>query len=173
MDSGDQGKRQVWTGRPIRPVIGLYVAAVFLVFMALAYFVFDSMDAVVALFFSAVGGLVALVPGMVSRIEYSLTENGLEKRNLTGHRSQEFTEVFSWEELSHVVPTASGFKYYKQMPATNPLRRFSRLHLSSHYSGEVYAEGPDRRRVLAGVEAKGVPTSRREARRRIESVGRP
>lgn len=169
MDSSDTAKEQVWEVRPVRPVMAFYVAAVFLAFMALAYFVFHSLDAVKALFLAAVGGIVSLVPSMVTRIEYSLTEEGLGKRRLTRKKAAGFKRVFSWGELSHVVPTSSGFRYYKRIAARNPLERFFRFHVLSGYSGEIRAEGDDRTRVLARVKAEGVPTSSDEARPRIET----
>lgn len=170
MDPGKQTEAQVWTGRPVRPVIALYVAAVFFVFMAMAYFVFDSMEAVKALFLAAIGGIFSLVPSMATRLEYSMTEEGLWKRPLKRSGSSEFEKVFSWDDLSHIVPTRSGFKFYKETESGTPFRRFLRLHVLSGHSGEVHVEGEDRRRVLSEMEARRIPTTRAGARRSIQST---
>jgi hypothetical protein len=146
-----------WSARSVRPVIAVYVGGVFLAFMALAFFVFESVEAVKALFLAAVGSLVALVPNIITRIEYRLSGSGLEKRRLKGREPGGFEELFSWEELSYVTPTRSGFKFYKSIGSTHLLTRLLKLHFFSGYSGEFHVESDDMERVCAVMEQHRVP----------------
>jgi hypothetical protein len=68
-----------WTARRVRPIVLLYIVAVFAAFIAVSIFVFHSPEAVKALVLAAVGALVASVPGVTGRVEYRLTETGIEK----------------------------------------------------------------------------------------------
>ena len=140
-----------WSARKIRPIVVLYVVAVFALFMAMAYFVFSSTEAVKALALAAVATVFATVPGIMEQIEYRLTQTGVEKKNKK-NESPGFTVVFRWDELSHVVPMRHGFKYFKDLNETNPLRRFWKVHFDDTFSGEVHVEKGDLERVLQLVE---------------------
>ena len=147
-----------WSARKIRPIVVLYVVAVFAAFIAVAYFVFDSLEAVKALALAAVATIGATLPGIMERLEYRLTEAGIERKKLKD-TSSEFKEVFRWDELSHVVPMRHGFKYFKTLKETNPLRRIWKVHFCDEYSGEVRVEKADLGRVLGIVKGQGISFS--------------
>jgi hypothetical protein len=149
-----------WSARSVRPIVAGYVAAVFVVFIAVAYFVFHSPDAVKALFLTAIGSVASVAPGILGRVEYRLTDAGLAKRPLAEKKPREFKEVFRWDELSHLVPTRSGFKYYKKTDEPKPLARFLKSHCSARYSGEFHVEPPDRARVRSAIGQRAVPMLR-------------
>jgi len=146
-----------WSARKVRPIILLYVAAVFAAFMVLAHLVFHSQEAVKALAIAAVGAVAATTPGVLERVEYRLTEFGIERRSLKTKNPGPFKDVFRWNELDHIVPMKHGFKYYKTLSEPNPLRRFWKAHISDRYSGEVHAEASDLDRVLGIVERQRFP----------------
>ena len=72
-----------WSARKLNPIVLLYVAAVFVVFILVAYFVLHSMTAVKALAMAAVASIIPLVPAVISRVEYRLNERVLERRPQT------------------------------------------------------------------------------------------
>ena len=146
-----------WSARRVRPVVVLYVAAVFAAFVVLAHFVFQSPDAVKALLVAAVGAIIATLPGVFERIEYRATEAGLDKRSLRAKGTGQFQQVFCWDELSRVVPMRHGFKYFKTSDERRPFQRFWNRRVSDRYSGEVPVEGHDLARVLAVVRQQGIP----------------
>ena len=148
-----------WLARKIQPVVVFYVVAVFAAFMAMSHFIFHSPDAVKALAIAAVGVVAATVPGVMGKIEYQLTELGMEKRSLNVKKSGEFEEAFRWDQLSHVVPMRHGFKYFKTMNETNPVRRFWKAHISDQFSGEIHVERNDLERILGTVERRGIAIS--------------
>lgn len=137
-----------WTARRVHPLVLLYVASVFAAFMAIAHFALHSTTAVKALALAAIGFLVPLVPAVIVRIEYRLTEAGLERRLLARKTPGEFREVFRWSQLDRVIPMRHGLKFTKVLRETNPWRRFWKTHLSDAFSGEVHLEAPDREPVL-------------------------
>lgn len=161
MDPEDTGVGLTWTARTVRPVIALYVSGVFCGFIAVAHFVFHSPDAVKALSLTAIGAVASLVPAIQNRFEYRLTEDGLSKRPFSGKRHREFEEVFLWDELSHLVPTGSGFKYVKKLDGTNPIARFFRLHISGDFSGEFRVERKDLEKIRALMDRRARPISGR------------
>ena len=136
-----------WTARRVQPVVILYVIAVFLGFMALAFFLFHSVDAVKALATTGIGTAFAMLPVVFSRIEYELTETGLRKRPFNPKNPKGFQEVFSWEELDHVVPMTHGFKYFRPVEGNGNFARFWKAHVSGAFSGEFPVEQGDRERV--------------------------
>lgn len=146
-----------WSVRKVPPIVLLYMAAVFIGMMLLAYFVVHSPAAVKALALTAVGAMVPLVPTVISRVEYRLTERELERRPLTKNDPKPFKRVFQLDELSHVVPVRHGFKFYNPLSDSNALRRFWKLHVSDAYSGEVHAEADDQKKVLEILSQHGVP----------------
>lgn len=148
-----------WSARRVHPVIVLYILAVFAAFIVISHFIFHSQAAVKALVIAAVGAVIATLPNLLGRIEYRLTESGVEKRVLGRQSPLMFEKVFRWEELSHVVPVRRGFKFFKQVPESSPLRRFWNLHISDRFSGEVHAEKQDLQRVLGLVERQGITIS--------------
>jgi hypothetical protein len=76
--SHESGTLDCWSARKIQPVIVLYVVAVFAAFAVLSVFVFHSPEAVKVLLIAAVGGVVATIPGVMEKVEYRLTESGIE-----------------------------------------------------------------------------------------------
>ena len=75
MDIHNDGQEVIchWTARKMKPIILIYVGAVFIVFILLSYFIFHSGAAVKALAFTALGSILPLYLQVVSRIEYRLT----------------------------------------------------------------------------------------------------
>ncbi len=149
-----------WSARKMNPIILLYVAVVFVTFIALSYFVFQSMTGVKALALAAVGAIFSLIPGVSGRVEYRLTGGYLEHRPLGKKEPGEFERVFQLDQLSHVVPTRDGFKFYLPLNDSNPLRRFWKSHVSDAFSGEVHVEMVDRERVLDVLAQHGIPCRR-------------
>lgn len=149
MQRDDATDAHTWSARTVRPIIVLYVTAVFLGFMVLAWFVFHSTDAAQALAIAAVGSLVGLAPAVLSRVEYRLTDTGLEKRLDRPGQAREFEEVFAWTELRELSPTRSGFRFHKEVAAASALARLARRHLSAGHSGDLRVEEADRARVSA------------------------
>jgi hypothetical protein len=145
-----------WTARKVRPVVLLYVAAVFVGFIGIAHFVIHSPAAVKALLLGSVGAIVPLVPTVLARLEFRLAAQKLERRPKTENEPKDFEKVFAIDELSHIVPTRHGFRFYKPVGSVGPLRRFWRLHLSDRYSGEVQVESADREHVLDALLELGV-----------------
>lgn len=159
-DSDEPAVLYQWSARKLQPIIVVYVAAVFAAMMAVAYFLVHSLAAVKALMLGAIAFIVPLFPGLINKVEYRLTESGLEKRSLNKKAPQEFKEVFRWDQLSHVVPMKHGFKYFKPLNDSNPLRRFWKYNVSDAYSGEFHIEAEDRPEVLGIVARYDIPTSR-------------
>ncbi len=159
MGDRDPTVEHEWRARTIRPMIGVYVAGVFVGFMALAQFVFHSREAVAALFFTGVGSLVALLPNMMARMEYRLTEAGLEKRPRGGGEGRPFKKVFDWDELGHLVQTSSGYKFYKRIGPSGAVSRMIKLHLLGDHSGEFHVEPDDLPQVKSILEQHRIPLS--------------
>jgi len=147
-----------WSARKMRPIVLIYVAAVFVVFMALSFFVLHSMMAVKALAMAAVASMVPLVPVVTSRIEYRLNVRVLERRPQTDKKPKEFETVFQTDELSYVVPMRHGFKFYRLLNESNPFLRFWKVHVSDAYSGEVHVEKADQERVFELMAQHGIPS---------------
>jgi hypothetical protein len=141
-----------WSARKIQPIVLLYVTAIFAGFMALSIFAFHSREAVKALAIGWIGAVAATVPGVIDKVEYRLTEAGLDKRAHHAKKPVPFKDVFRWDQLDRIVPTKHGFKYFKILNETSSLRRFWRMHISDQFSGEVHAEKSDLVRVLGIVE---------------------
>jgi len=145
-----------WSARKLQPVVLLYVALVFLVMMAVAHFVVHSRSAVTALATAAVAAIVPLVPAVLMRMEFRLTDQELERRPLTDQRPKPFERVVRLTEIDHVVPIRHGFKYFKAIDEPRPLHRFWKRHLSDRFSGEIHVEKADQHRVLAILAEEGV-----------------
>ncbi len=145
-----------WSARKLHPIVLLYVAAVFGGFIVLSHFVLHSGTAAKTLAMAAVGSLVALVPAMLQKVEYRVIEKGLEKRPVGKGDAREFEIVFVWGELGHVVPMKHGFKFYKPLNESNPVRRFWKAHVSDAYSGEVHVGTADQARVLEILADHGI-----------------
>ena len=156
-----------WTARNVRPVVLPYLVAIFAAFMAFAHFVVHSHEAVVALLLAAVGAIVPTVPSILTRREFRLSPSGLIRTPLNEKSPKEPRELFSWEELSHLVPTGSGFKYYKHLEELNPLFRFWKLHVMDRYSGEFQVEEKDRPEVERRFALRGIPMARRGGPKQI------
>jgi len=138
-----------WTARKLHPIVLVWTALVFLAFIALAVFVLHSPAAAKALVLAAIGFLVPLVPGVVARSEYRLTDEGLERRTVSRKEERTFEDVFRWSQLDRVVPMRHGFKFTKRLDEPRRLQRFWKTHLSDRFSGEVHVESGDRERVMA------------------------
>ncbi len=160
MAPNDVSDGERWKARTIRPVTALYLTAVLGAFMAVAGFVFHSKEAVLALVGLTGGELVLLAPSLLNRVEYLLTESGLQKRPHRPKGPRPFEDVFALDELSHLVPTAAGFKFYKKLSEPNALKRFYKLHISGDYSGEFHVEPAERGRVEDVFRARGIPTTK-------------
>ncbi|MBZ0268336.1 hypothetical protein K8I85_09295 [bacterium] len=144
-----------WSARKSHPVVLFYVTLVFLAFAALAHFGFHSPTGAKALGLALLAYLASMAPRAFARIEYRLTDTGLDGRPATG-RPREFREVFRFDQLRRVVPMRHGFRYSKRLPPSGRWRRFWREHVSDAYSGEVHAESEDRSRVLRLLADRGV-----------------
>jgi len=147
---------RTWRARKLRPVVLWGVALVFLAFMAIAWFVVHSGEAVKALALTAVAALVPLLPAVINRQEFQLTERGLDRRLHDPKKPRDFRTVFAWADLAGVVPTRHGFKFTRRLPESGRARRFWNRHLSDACSGEVQVEDADRAAVLA-ILADRVP----------------
>lgn len=156
MNKGDAGTATTWSARSVRPAVAFYVLGVFCGFIALAQFGFHSPEAVKALFMAGVASMASLIPMILRRVEYRATEAGVARRARTGKEPRDFEDLFLWDELSHVVPTRSGFKYYKRLIAPNRLARLLRLHFSGKYSGQLHAEPDDVDRIRAVIRQRGI-----------------
>ena len=161
-----------WSARKIQPIVVLYVLAVFAAFIALSIVVFDSWKAVKALLIAAVGAAAATLPGVIEKVEYRLTGSGIDKRPINTKKPREFTGVFRWDELSHVVPMKRGFKYYKTMGEAGPFRRFWNTQISDEFSGEVHVEERDLERILEIVARQGIVVLHRRQTRPPGNRGR-
>lgn len=149
-----------WSARRLQPIILVYVGGVFLAMMAFSHFLAHSPTAVKALALGAIGFIGPLVPGVLGKTEYRLTEAGLQTRPLNTKAPKDYKEVFLWPQLSHVVPMKYGFKYYKPVGDSSWLGRFWKNHVSDAYSGEFHIEVADRDVVLGIMVRQGIPTSR-------------
>lgn len=136
-----------WIARKIRPVIAFGVVLVFLAFMTLAYFIFHSPEAVKALGMAALGSLGGVIASILTRSEFRLTHDGLDKRPYREKDPKEFETVFRWDELDHVVTTRNGFKFYKPISDTRAVGRWWKKWFSDAFSGEVQVESIDRETV--------------------------
>jgi hypothetical protein len=113
-----------------------------------------------ALILAAVGGVASLTPGIITKSRFRLTDSGLSRTPLHSRGEREPKVLFTWEELSHIIPTKSGFKYYKDVPDPNAFRRFGKLHFSDSSSGEVRVEVEDQPRVMDIIRQRGIPTTK-------------
>ena len=147
-----------WSARKVPPVVLLYLAAVSAACILLAHFVFHSGEAVKGLVIAAIGAIGVATPGVLEKVEYRLTESGIDKRKADPKKPGEFKNVFRWDQLSHIVPMKHGFKYYNVLNETNSLGRFWKTHLSDNYSGEIHVEKRDLDRVLGLVERQRMAT---------------
>jgi len=146
-----------WSARKVPPIVILYVAGVFAGFILIAFFVLHSMTAVKALAMTAVGALVPLVPTVLQMVEYRLNGQEVESRPLNKNDPKPYERLFRLNQLSHIVPTKRGFKYYRPLKEKNPLRRFWKLHISDGFSGEVHVERADLAQVLDTLAQQGIP----------------
>lgn len=145
-----------WSARKMQPIVLFYVAAVFVVFIAASFFVFHSMTAVNALALTAVAAIVPLVPSVLQRVEYRLTDRAIARRPFGAEPPREFESLVRLDELSRIVPMAHGFKFYKSLDERNPLRRFWCLYVSDAFSGEVHGEKVERERVFDVLGGRGI-----------------
>jgi hypothetical protein len=145
-----------WTARTMEPIVLVWVALVFVAFIALSLFVFHSMSAVKALLAAAVASLVPMVPAVLNRVEYKLTERELTSRRLDPKNPRDYRRVFVLDELSHIVPTRCGFKFFNTLDEPSFLRRFWKTHISDAFSGEVHVAKEDQERVVGVLARQGI-----------------
>jgi len=145
-----------WSAHKVPPSIIIYVALIFLVFIAVSYFGFRSPEAVKALIFTAIGSIVPLVPVILTRVEYRLTREKLESRIIRKNNQKPFNTLFLLDQLSHIVKSHGGFKYFKEFKEDKPSRRFWKKHFSDQYSGEVKLEKEDALRIISAFEQYGI-----------------
>ena len=172
MNPDDSAVELIWNARSVRPVVSLYVAGVFFGFMALAHFVVHSAEAVKALLLTGIGSVAALMANTLIRIEYRFTEVGLAKGPFKAKEPKALKQVFLWDELSHLIPTSTGFKFYKRVTATHGMARFLKLHVFGSHSGEFHVEREDLGKVRAVIERHGVPLSKPPSGGRVEAESR-
>ncbi len=153
-DRGEEAVLHRWTERKMQPVILLWVLAVFVAMILVAHLFIRSAEAVKALVVGAVAFTVPLVPAVLGRYEYRLTEKGLERRTLDPKKPKPFERIFAWSELGHVVPVRHGFKYYRPVGDVRAPKRFWRRYFSDAYSGEFHALGEDRVIVRALLDER-------------------
>lgn len=151
-----------WSARKIQPVVVVQVILVFLAFILMAHFLFHSREAIIALAAAAVGSLVPLLPGVMTRTEFRLTDRGLESASPGKEGRGEPRELFTWDELSHLVPGKDGFKFYKSFEASGWWDRFRKNHISDRWSGEFQVEKEDRPRVAELLQERAIPMARPE-----------
>ena len=137
-----------WSARKMQPVVLVYVAAVFVAFIGLSYFVFHSMTAVKALAMTAVAAIIPLVPSVLQRVEYRLTDRTIDRRPHGIEPPGEFECLVRLDEVSRVAPVSNGFKFYTSFEESNPVKRFWKTHVSDAFSGEVHVERADRETVF-------------------------
>lgn len=150
-----------WSARRVRPVVVLYIVVVFAAFIVAAQFIFRTPEAVKALVMAAVGAVAATIPGVIGKVEYRATTSGVEQRKLDEKKPGQFEKTFCWSQLSHIVPMRHGFRYYRVMDETHPIRRFWKLHVCGHFSGEIHVERHDLDRILELVERRGIAILKR------------
>lgn len=137
-----------WSARKIAPKIILYVLLIFLIFILISYFGFHSINAVKALLISGFGYLISLLITAYTRIEYKLTKDKLENRPINKKNPKPFKTLFRLDEIDHLKPINSGFKYYLTLNNKN----FWNKHISYKYSGEIKLEKVDRERITSAFK---------------------
>lgn len=148
-----------WLARPMKPSFVLpYLAVFFAALITLAVFLFNSIAGIMSLAVTAAGTSVALLADLAIRIEYRLSESGVEKRRVRQQNPVPFKEIFRFPDLDYIVPKRYGFKYYKKTDSTSPLRDSFKRRFSEELSGEVYLDDGDRERILAHLTERGVAT---------------
>jgi hypothetical protein len=145
-----------WSSRRMSPKIMLYVAIVFIFFIAVSYFGFHSVTAVKGLVFTALGSIVSLMPLVFTRVEYRFTQERLESRPIRKKEQHPYKTLFLLDQLSHIVKIDGGFKFYLVLKERNSILRFFKKYISNHYSGEVRLENKDTERVMTTLEKYGI-----------------
>ena len=147
-----------WSARKMHPVVLVYVGLVFVGFIGLSYFVFHSMTAVKALAMTAVAAIIPLVPSVLHRVEYRLTDRSIDRRPHGIEPPAEFESLVRLDEVNRIAAVSHGFKFFKPLDEPNPVKRFWKTHFSDDFSGEVHVERADRDEVF-GVLAGEVGLS--------------
>ena len=145
-----------WSARRMSPKVMLYVAIVFILFIAVSYFGFHSVTAVKGLTYTALASIMSLIPMVFTRAEYRLTQESLEYRPIRKKEQKPYKTLFLLDQLSHVVKIDSGFKFYLILKERNSILRFWKKHISDHYSGEVRLENKDTERVMTTLDKYGI-----------------
>lgn len=145
-----------WSARRMSPKVLLYVGFVFIAFMVISYWGFNSLSAVKALAFAAIGSIVTFLPLVFAQIEYRLTGQLLESRPLSKKVEKPYKFLFQLNQVSHIIPIDGGFKYYLILKEENWILRFWKKHISDRYSGEVKVEKKDSERIISIFEKNGI-----------------
>jgi hypothetical protein len=149
-----------WIARKLRPTILVYVLLIFATLMAVSLFVFQSTNALKSLAMAAVASAVALLPQVLSKIEYQANESGLGTRPHGKAGNQDFRLIFLWNELDHARFVKQGFKYIRNLDEKSPAKRFLKRQFSDKYSGEIRVDAEDRDRVYELLTERGVAIRR-------------
>ncbi len=146
-----------WTTPGLPPVVLLYVVLVFAAFLAVSHFLLHSSTGTKALAIGAVGFLIPLLPKVLSRQEYRLTADGLERR---GGSQSGWRRLFAWDQLDRIAPTSHGFQFFLHLEEPNRVKRFWKLRFSDRASGEFHVGREDRHEVGSLIRAiqSGAPT---------------
>jgi hypothetical protein len=157
----DSNAAYYWSARKVPPKIILYVSVVFIIFIAVSYFGFHSINAVKALAITALISILSFAPGIFNRIEYRLTKQALEYRPMKKKEQEPYKILFLLDQLSHIVQIENGFKYYLTLNESNPFRKFWKKYMSDKYSGAVNLEKADNKRILSTLDQFGISIQRK------------
>lgn len=145
-----------WSARKIHPSVLVYVLIIYIIFIAVVYFVIHSKSAITTLALTLVGIVVPLLPGVLKRTEYKLTSQTLEKRMQTRENTEEYKVVFKMNQLDYIVKIKHGFKFYLTIDEQSPYKRFWKKHISDKFSGEVHVESEDINRIIKKLGECGI-----------------
>jgi hypothetical protein len=145
-----------WNARKLKPIILIYVSLIFISLIIVSYFVLHSTLTVKALSITAIGTIIPLFFGVITRIKYRLTKHSLEYQSIFKNKSSSFKTVFKLDQQINIKLTRNGFKFYHTLTKSNPLKRFWKTYILAGFSGEVYIEKVDVNRVFDALKKCGV-----------------
>jgi hypothetical protein len=145
-----------WSARKMSPKVILYVAIIFIAFIALAYWGFHSLAAVKTLFFTALAYILSVLPIVFSHLEYRLSAQKLESRQVKKQDPKPYKTLFQLAEVSHLVKSSGSLKYCLNFEEANRFHRFFKKHFSDRYSGEIKLAPKDSEQIIAALKGLGV-----------------